>query len=96
MSKARITPIKDTNRKGEREISIPKPELMAAYLGTLIATIILTAFEKNGIKLKIGRPPQIESRKSESSINLTLRHGNMCPLKKIQRTFCREEHHYPT
>ncbi|XP_046632893.1 uncharacterized protein LOC124312397 [Daphnia pulicaria] len=53
MSKARITPIKDSQREGEREISIPEAELMAAYLGTLLATTIIAALKKNGIRMKI-------------------------------------------
>jgi hypothetical protein len=43
MAKSRITPIKDSQREGEREISIPEAELMAAYLGTLLATNIIAA-----------------------------------------------------
>jgi hypothetical protein len=31
-SKVRITPIKDQQREGERELSIPEAELKAAYL----------------------------------------------------------------
>lgn len=50
MAKARIALIKDN--QGERDLSIPKAELMAAYLGTLIATSIIKALDKNGIKLK--------------------------------------------
>lgn len=45
MSKARITQIKDNQREGEREISVPEDELMTAYLGTLIAATIITAIE---------------------------------------------------
>jgi hypothetical protein len=53
MSKAHITPIKDSQREGERDISIPEAELMAAYLGTLLATTIITALKKKGIRMKI-------------------------------------------
>lgn len=53
MSKSLITPIKDSQRDREREISIPEAELMAAYLGTLLATTIIAALKKNGIRMKI-------------------------------------------
>lgn len=52
-SKVRITPIKDHQREGERELSIPEAELMAAYLGVLIATTIIPALELLGIKLRV-------------------------------------------
>jgi hypothetical protein len=50
-SKARITPIKSQQKEEERELSIPESELMAAYLGVLVATIIIAALEPLGIKL---------------------------------------------
>lgn len=52
-SKVRITPIKDHQREGELELSIPEAELMAAYLGVLIATTIISALEPLGIKLRV-------------------------------------------
>ena len=52
-SKVRITPIKDPQREGERELSIPEAELIAAYLGVLIASTIISALEPLGIKLRV-------------------------------------------
>lgn len=52
-AKVRITPIKNSQREGERELSIPEAELMAAYLGVLIASNIISALEPNGIKVRV-------------------------------------------
>jgi hypothetical protein len=52
-SKVRIMPIKSQQKEEDKELSIPESELMAAYLGVLIATIIITALEPLGIKLQV-------------------------------------------
>ncbi|XP_057374753.1 uncharacterized protein LOC130695607 [Daphnia carinata] len=52
-SKVRVTPIKSYQRKDDKELSIPESELMAAYLGTLVASIIISALEPLGSKLKV-------------------------------------------
>jgi hypothetical protein len=52
MSKSKISPIKDQTREGERDLSIPEAELMAAYIGTLLAETIIKALEPLGIKLR--------------------------------------------
>ena len=44
-SKARITPFKSQQKEEDKELSIPASELMAAYLGVVIATIIIAAPE---------------------------------------------------
>ena len=38
-SKVRITPIKSQRKEEDKELSIPEAELMAAYLGVLVATV---------------------------------------------------------
>ena len=53
MSKPKINPKKEQTKEGERELSIPEAELMAAYIGTLIAETIVTALEPLGIHLDI-------------------------------------------
>ena len=40
-------------KEEDKELSIPEAELMAAYLGVLVATIIITALEPLGVKLQV-------------------------------------------
>jgi hypothetical protein len=61
MSKARIAPIEDSQQEGEREISIAEAELMATYLGTLLAT--KTASHENHSRFK-------EERHQDENISL--------------------------
>jgi hypothetical protein len=52
-SKARITPFKSQKKEENKELSIPASELMAAYLGIVIATIIIAAPKPLEIKLQV-------------------------------------------
>ena len=52
-SKARITPFKSQQKEEGKALSIPALELMAAYLGVVIAKIIIAAPEPLGIKLQV-------------------------------------------
>jgi hypothetical protein len=45
MAKPKVNPKKEATKEGERELSIPEAELMAAYIGTLIAETIIDALE---------------------------------------------------
>lgn len=53
MAKSKINPKKEESKEGEREPSIPEAELMAAYIETLVAEIIVTALESLGIRIQV-------------------------------------------
>ena len=53
MSKSNINPKKDESREGEKELSIPKAEWMASYIGTLLAETIIVALEPLGLRSSI-------------------------------------------
>ena len=50
MPKSKINPKKNESREGEKELSIPEAELMASYIGTLLAETIFFAFEPLGMR----------------------------------------------
>ncbi|XP_032798872.2 uncharacterized protein LOC116935715 [Daphnia magna] len=50
IAKSRVAPLKNEKKEGEREISIPEAELMAAFIGTLIAETVLAALELQEFK----------------------------------------------
>ena len=50
MPKSKINPKKNEFREGEKELSIPEAELMASYIGTLLAVTIFFAFEPLGMR----------------------------------------------
>ncbi|XP_045023522.1 uncharacterized protein LOC123467802 [Daphnia magna] len=53
MVKSKINPKKEESIEGERELSIPEAELMAAYIGTLVAETIVAALEPLGIRIQV-------------------------------------------
>lgn len=52
-AKVRKKPIKNSQREQERELSISEAELMAANLGVLIASNIISALKPIGIKVRV-------------------------------------------
>lgn len=53
MAKSKINPKKEDSIECERELSIPEAELMAAYIGTLVAETIVVALEPLGIRIQV-------------------------------------------